>query len=638
MDKNQVTGLILIFLIIVGYSWWMSPTEEEQKAMEMKRDSAQLAYKKEQREDSLAQIQRETQNTFKKDSISQDSLSTDSAVKKAPTKNLGSFSQAADGEEKIYTIENQNIIVKFSNKGAYPLYAELKDFESYDGSPLYLFKGKDNRFELLFNADNVGISTLDLYFEPVQSQTKLNASESEKTIQFRAYAGSNRYIEFKYSLKPESHLLDFSISMHGMDDIIPRNNPYANLNWESKARRHEKGTDWENKNTTVYYKYYEDEVDYLSETSDENDELLKTRVRWIAYKGHFFTSALIAEEAFQSAEIRYEKDEAQEIYLKEFYSSIDAEYSQMTEKPMKMAYYFGPNDYDILSDVKLKEDDDLNLKRVLPLGWSVFRWINQFIVIPLFNFLGSFISNYGLIILIMTVIIKLVLFPLTYKSYVSSAKMRVLKPQIDEINKKIPKDKAMERQQATMGLYKKAGVNPMGGCLPMLIQFPFLIAMFRFFPASIELRQKSFLWADDLSTYDSIWTFPGGFEIPFYGDHISLFTLLMAGALMLSTLLNQNQMSGGSAQMPGMKMMMYIMPLMMLFWFNNYSAGLSYYYFLSNVITIGQTLIIRHMIDEDKLLRKLNENKKKPKKRSKFQERLDKMAKEKERMNKNKKK
>jgi YidC/Oxa1 family membrane protein insertase len=638
MDRNQVTGLILIFLIIVGYSWWMSPSEEEQKALEMKRDSARRAQQNELREDSLAQLRRESQNTFKKDSLLQDSLNTDTAVKKTHTKNLGSFSQASEGEDKVYTIENQNMIVKFSNKGAYPIYAELKDFKSYDGSPLYLFKGKDNQFELLFNADNVGISTLDLYFEPVQNQTEFNASESGKAIQFRAYAGNNRYIEFKYSLEPESHLLDFSISMHGMDDIIPRNNPYANLNWESKARRHEKGTDWENQNTTVYYKYFEDEVDYLTETSDEKDELLKTRVRWIAYKGHFFTSALIAEGAFQSAQVEYTKDEAQEVYLKKFSSSIDAEYDQMIGKPMKMAYYFGPNDYDLLSDVKLKEDDELNLKRILPLGWAVFRWINQFIVIPLFNFLGSFISNYGIIILIMTIIIKMVLFPLTYKSYVSSAKMRVLKPQIDEINKKIPKDKAMERQQATMGLYKKAGVNPMGGCLPMLIQFPFLIAMFRFFPASIELRQKSFLWADDLSTYDSIWTFPGGFEIPFYGDHISLFTLLMAGALMLSTLLNQNQMSGGSSQMPGMKMMMYIMPLMMLFWFNNYSAGLSYYYFLSNVITIGQTLIIRRMIDEDKLLRKLNENKKKPKKRSKFQERLEKMAKEKERMNKNRKK
>ncbi|NJO89509.1 MAG: membrane protein insertase YidC [Chloroflexia bacterium] len=290
-----------------------------------------------------------------------------------------------------------------------------------------------------------------------------------------------------------------------------------------------------------------------------------------------------------------------------------------------LSIYYGPNQYKILNNIHLEEGDDTT-EKMIPLGWGIFGWINRFAIIPIFNWLGGFISNYGLLILLMTIIIKIALFPLTYKSYKSSAKMRVLKPQIDEINKKIPKDKAMERQQATMALYRKAGVNPMGGCLPMLIQFPFLIAMYRFFPASIELRQKAFLWTDDLSSYDSILDLP--FNIPMYGDHISLFTLLMAVSIVLSTKINGAQMQTGSSQMPGMKMMMWMMPVMMLLWFNNYSSGLSYYYFLSNIITIGQTLLIRQFVDDEAVLQKLNENKKKPKKKSKFQERLEQAAKQ----------
>ncbi|MDK2979484.1 MAG: YidC/Oxa1 family rane protein insertase, partial [Bacteroidales bacterium] len=286
-------------------------------------------------------------------------------------------------------------------------------------------------------------------------------------------------------------------------------------------------------------------------------------------------------------------------------------------------FYFGPNHYTTL------KKQGLEFERIIPLGWGIFGWINRFVVIPVFNFLDNFIANYGLIILILTILIKTVLFPLTYKSYLSSAKMRVLKPEIDLINKKFPKkEDAMKKQQATMALYKKSGVNPMGGCIPMLIQFPILIALFRFFPSSIELRQKSFLWADDLSSYDSILDLP--FDIPFYGDHVSLFTLLMALALFFSTKINSGQMGDSNQQMPGMKFMMnYMMPVMLLFFFNGYSAGLSYYYFLSNVITMGQTLIIRRFVDDESLLKKLHENKKKPVKKSKWQQRLEEAAKQK---------
>ena len=328
-----------------------------------------------------------------------------------------------------------------------------------------------------------------------------------------------------------------------------------------------------------------------------------------------------------NANVEHENFEEFSKYLKKFNVNISLPFDGGTDEKVEFAFYYGPNQYSVLKEIQINKDEDLNLTRMIPLGWGIFGWINRFAIIPLFNFLGGFFTSYGLIILLMTVLIKLVLFPLTYKSYASSAKMRVLKPQIDAINEKISKDKSMERQQATMALYRKAGVNPMGGCLPMLLQFPILIAMYRFFPASIELRQQPFLWATDLSSYDSIFDLP--FTIPMYGDHISLFTLLMAVSMIFSTKLNSSQMQGANAQMPGMKMMMYMMPVMMLLWFNNYSSGLSYYYFLSNLITVGQTIIIRRFVDDKAVLLKLNENKKKPKKKSKFQTRLEDMAKQK---------
>jgi YidC/Oxa1 family membrane protein insertase len=303
---------------------------------------------------------------------------------------------------------------------------------------------------------------------------------------------------------------------------------------------------------------------------------------------------------------------------------------------MRFAYYYGPNHYKTLKNIKFESGEDLNLKKLVPLGWGIFGWVNRFAIIPMFNFLGSFLSDYGLIILLMTLIIKTVLFPLTYKSFLSSAKMRVLKPQVEEITAKIPKEKTMERQQETMKLYRRVGVNPMGGCVPLLLQFPILIAMYLLFPASIELRQKSFLWASDLSTYDSILDL--GFNIPMYGNHISLFALLMAVAMLISTVMNGSQMTGANQQMPGMKLMMYLMPVMMVLWFNNYSAGLSYYYFLSNVITIGQTLLIRRMVDENKLLEQLNAKKTKPEKKSRFRERMEHIQKEQQRQIQNRKK
>lgn len=389
----------------------------------------------------------------------------------------------------------------------------------------------------------------------------------------------------------------------------------------------EKGRNAEKQYSGLYYKYHLDEVDWIKGAKDDSEDL-RTKVKWIGFKGQFFSSVFIADDAFASAlvEVKGESSESSNfLAYNRAETVIPVDFS--TNENIGFSFYFGPNHFFTLN----RYDKALELNKLIPLGWGIFGWVNRIAVLPVFNFLEGFIGSYGIIILILTILIKLVLFPLTYKSYMSTAKMKVLKPQIDEINERIPKEKAMERQQATMALYKKAGVNPMGGCLPMLLQMPILIAMFNFFPVSIELRQESFLWATDLSTYDSIFDLP--FNIPFYGAHVSLFTLLMAATNMLYTKMN-SEMTASANQMPGMKGMMYMMPVMFLFFFNNYASGLSYYYFVSTLITVGQTLLIRRFVDEKKLLKKIQANQKKPVKKSKFAQRLEEMTKQQQQLQK----
>ncbi len=632
MDKNQIFGIIIIVGLLIAYGIYNQPSKEEIAKKQREQDSIRKVLVEKQIQDSIAAMRDSVAKALIVNKVeAADSVNSDTVNTENLKSNLGIFSASALGEEKFVTLENQKIKIKFTTKGAYPYFAELRDFkrggEKPWDKPLILFDENDNQFDLKFYSNNKDISTADLYFVNTKGDSLYDASEQKQTVTLRLNAGDDKYIDYIYSLDPDSYLLKFVIQFHGLENDLASNSSYIDINWKSKIRKQEKGADWENQNSTIYYKYFEDDVKYLTETSDDKKESADTRIRWIAYKDQFFSTILIADDYFSSAEMEYTKDKTFDKYLKHLESTISIPFENGNPK-YAFNYYIGPNDFDILKKIKGPEDQDLNLKRLIPLGWSVFRWVNLYIIIPLFNGLGYlFGSNMGLIILIMTVIIKLALFPFTFKSYKSSAKMRVLKPQIDEINKKIPKEKTMERQQATMALYKKVGVNPMGGCLPMLFQMPFLIAMFRFFPSSIELRQKGFLWAADLSSYDSIWTFPHGFSIPWYGDHVSLFALLMAVAMLISQLLNKNQMSGGNTQMPGMKMMLYLMPVMMVLWFNKYSSGLSYYYFLSNIITIIQTLLIRRMINEDDLLAKLNTNKKKVKPKSNWQKRIEDMQK-----------
>jgi YidC/Oxa1 family membrane protein insertase len=436
-------------------------------------------------------------------------------------------------------------------------------------------------------------------------------------------AGKDRYIEYLYTMSPGDYRVGFDMKFVNMNEIMSQNNSYIDLAWNIFVPGQEMGRLNEMNYTTIFFKHYQDEVEKFNMRTKKEvmEKDISTRVKWIAFKQQFFSSVLIAENAFANATVRSTKLEEHPKYLKIFESQIGIPFEQSPEQVQKMTFYFGPNHFNTLKKYELE------LENLVGLGGLMSRVINRYAIIPVFNFLNKSIDNYGLIILLLTILIKLVLFPLTYRSYISMAKMRALKPEIDAINEKIPKEKSMERQQATMALYKKAGVSPLGGCLPVILQMPILIAMFRFFPTSIELRQQRFLWAHDLSTYDSILDLP--FTIPMYGDHISLFTLLMTASTILTMRIsNQANMSG--SQMPGMKGMMYIMPIMFMFLLNNWSSALTYYYFLANVITFGQNQISKRFVDEDALRKKLQSNQKKSstKKQSSFQKRLEDMAKQ----------
>jgi YidC/Oxa1 family membrane protein insertase len=436
----------------------------------------------------------------------------------------------------------------------------------------------------------------------------------------RLLAGDDRYIEYKYTLEPEKYSLDFDVTFRNLAEILPANQNSITLDWRMYIPQQEKGRQNEERYTTIKYKYYQDEVAGLRLSSNKEVEEvdLTTKLSWVAFVDQFFSSVIISDDFFLNGSVVSTKTLTSKKYIRYYTAEIGVPFNSGEETNLGMRLYFGPNHISTLR----KEGQDLD--KIIILGKNIIGWINRFVIIPVFNWLERYISNYGLIILILTILIKIVLFPLTFKSYQSQAKMAVLKPMVDEIGKKYPnKDDAMKKQQATMDLYKRAGINPMGGCLPMLLQFPILFAMFRFFPVSIELRQEPFLWATDLSTYDSILNLP--FNIPMYGDHVSLFTILMTISSVITT-----KMSGQSAgqDQPGMKVMMYMMPVMFLVMMNNFPAGLTYYYFLANMLTWGQNMITKRFIDKEKVLATIEENRKKPVKKSKWQQRLEAAAKQ----------
>jgi len=636
MDRNTVIGVVLIFAILIGFSYFNKPSEEQIAAAKRTRDSIELVRVEKEREIETAKKIEAAQTQVTEAPVLNDSLlSQEDVVRK---EKFGAFADASIGTEQFYTIENNLMKVTFSNKGGRIYSVELKNFKTYEGNPLILFEGNTSKFGMNFFAQNRSIETGSFYFTPSDSaenveitgpeikigkegNEKFNAENNleSKSISMRLMAGDGKYLEYKYTLAYNSYLVGFDINMNGLNNVVTTNSNYLNFNWNITVPRQEKKSQYgEDSYTTIYYKYMDDDVDYLS-TGKSGEESLRTKTKWVSFKQLFFASTLIADESFPTADIKTELTEDDPRYLGNFNADIALPYEGKESESVKMKFYFGPSHYSTLKQY------DLSMERMINLGYAIVRPVNKWLIIPTFNFLRKYIDNFGIIILLLTIFIKLLIFPFTYKSYHSQAKMKALKPEMDEISEKFGKDKPMEKQQAVMALYKKAGVNPMGGCLPMLFQFPVLIAMFFFFPTSIELRQESFLWATDLSSYDSILNLP--FTIPFYGSHVSLFCLLMTITTIISTYMNSQTQNTDA--MPGMKTMMYIMPVMFLFILNGYASGLSYYYFLANVITIGQMYVFRFMIDEDKIRAQIQINKKKPIVKSKFQQKLEDMAKQK---------
>ncbi|BBE15942.1 inner membrane protein translocase component YidC, long form [Aquipluma nitroreducens] len=634
MDRNTILGAVLIFSILIGFSYFNKPSEKQLAAAKHQRDSIALV-RADQEKKVLSEKKLEETQTVLSASTNADSLV--SGANQVLKEKFGVFAEASVGKEKFYSIENNLVKVTLSNKGGRIYSVELKNFKTFEGKPLILFEGTTSKFGMNFFAQNRSIETESFYFVPSDStpsqvitgpevkigregMEKFNTggANSSKTVSMRLMAGDGKYLEYKYSLSYNSYLVGFEVNTKNLSNVITTNSNYLNFNWKIDVPRQERKSKMgEDNYSTIYYKFQDDDVEKLS-TGKSGTESLRTKTKWVSFKQLFFASTLIADDAFPTVDIKTELTKEDPRYVGKFNADVAIPYEGKDSETIKMKFYFGPSHYTTLKQY------DLSMEKQINLGYVVVRQVNQWIIIPTFNFLRRFISNFGIIILLLTVFIKLLIFPFTYKSYHSQAKMKALKPEIDEINAKFGKDKPMEKQQATMALYKKAGVNPMGGCLPMLFQFPVLIAMFFFFPTSIELRQQSFLWATDLSTFDSIWNMP--FTIPFYGSHVSLFCLLMTITTIISTYMNSQTQN--TEAMPGMKTMMYIMPVMFLFILNSYASGLSYYYFLANVFTIGQIYVFRMLIDEDKIRAQIMINKKKPVVKSKFQQKLEEMSKQ----------
>ena len=557
----------------------------------------------------------------------------------------GAFASSMTGTEQIVKLRNDSLEVEVSTKGGVITRAKLLGYKAYNAPQVEVFSPQDNQYGFVLSNNTQRFETQNFYFTP--------SEVTDTSVVMKLDLGDGATWGLKYSLERGSYMVRMQMLQSGMNKVIPLNINSVDLTWHQKMARHEEGKMFEERNSAIYYKYAgeDGDVEYTKESGND-DEDIKDRLKWISTKNQFFSAVLIADSVFTGAhlESREIKKEAADYqtHLKVMDIRTSVPYASDKANPANFYFYFGPNRYKLLSSYdKYSPNEDLKLTKLIPLGWKLFRWINTGIIIPVFNWLGSFISNYGIIILILTILIKIVLSPLTFKSYMSQAKMRVLSPDIAAINEKYPgQDNAMKRQQKTMELYSLAGANPMGGCLPMLLQMPILIAMFTFFPSCIELRGQAFLWAKDLSAPDKIVEWGG--QIPFitnyFGNHLSLFCLLMTVTNIGYTYLTmQSQQSQQS--MPGMKAMMYLMPLMFLVFFNNYASGLSYYYFISLLITIAQTYMCRALVSEDKVRATIAANRAKPRKKSGFMARLEEMQrqqqqmlKEQEKRNKSKKK
>ncbi len=611
LDLNSIIGFILIFLILVWIIYNNQPTQKEIEAEQAKKELVK-------QEESTTKIADEAPFTATIDSTSTDTLQ----IAKLKS-SLGNFAYSAtlpSAKNEVTTLENDFLLLKIANKGGYIVEATLKNYTKFSknsGQLVSLIKDNNSDLNIQFQTnDNRTLNTKDLYFEPTLTKVGEN-----QILSMQLKAGPNEFLEFKYVLKPNDYMLDFEVQSQGLNKVLNSSKP-MDLEWKMKTYRTEKSISYENRYTVADYKYEDDKFSYVSDGTAKEDTPID--VSYVSFKQHFFTSILLTDKPFKTSIIHSDnlvKDEVIDtVFTKQFKANVPLAFTN-GEVDYKMNWYFGPSDYKTL---KSYEKD---IERIIPLGWGIFGWINKFIFIPLFGFISSYIA-YGIAIIVFTILIKIAMSPITYKSFLSQAKMKVLRPEITELGEKYKKD-AMKKQQETMKLYNKAGVNPMAGCIPALIQMPFMYASFLFFPSAFELRQKSFLWADDLSSFDSIAQLP--FHIPFYGSHISLFPILASIAIFFYMKMTTGDQQMAAPQQEGMpdmakmmKIMIYVSPIMMLFIFNSYGSGLSLYNFISNLITIGIMFVIKnYIVDPDKIHAQIQENKlKEPKKQGKFQRKL----------------
>ena len=599
MNKNTIIGFVLIGLIMFGFSFYQSKQYQKQAEAQ-----AQL--------DSIAMVERAMQAAA--DSAKVDSGETTAVkvqVENTPVYKDSLLNEARNAQEQILTLANDKINVEFTTKGAQFYSVKINDYTSYDSTALYLVKPQMSQYGINLYAGEY-INTKDFVFDVVE--------HNDSVLVMRMPFSNGGYLQQKYTLVAGSYNVKNELSISG--NVVPRNVSSLDIDWTLTVPRLEKGYKNEKQYSKLDYYFDGDKKPEQIGRGRDASERINAKFKWFAFQQQFFSAIMTAPQEFASSDDLSVKFFSEEEYkeqgkLMTCHAKLRSEFQPGQDVVIPYEFYFGPNDYEVLKSYDQKYED------IIPLGWWIVSWISRFVIIPCFAFLGKFISNYGLIILLMTILIKIVVSPLTIKSYKSSAKMQVLKPEIDQLNKKYPNEKdAMKKQQAMMDLYRKAGVSPMGGCLPMLLQMPVLFAMFRFFPACIDLRQQKFLWADDLSAYDSIWDF--GVNVPLLGDHLSLFALLMAITMFFYSRMTSSQMSD-DPNMAGMKFMsLWMMPIMMFFICNNLSAALSYYYLLSNIITMGQTWYVRKFIvTEGKVRAEMVANANKPKQKSKWQMRLE---------------
>lgn len=685
MDKNTLTGLLLMGLVIFGFMWLNKPSAEElerqrQERARMEAEATQKAadlgdltldsitpaetasiaatIRELGQSDTLIGLTRlhvdnvnltldaqgQVAGTVEANGqqipvaplLANDVASMKPSVAAAAVRNLREglataaryrgFARHLSGDSTTVTLANNLLTLEISNKGGAIARASLNDYKSYDSTAVTLLAPATDSYSFTLTSATQRFETSEFFFTPVV--------ENDSTVTMMLDLGDGASCGIRYTLHPDSYLVGIDVVQSGMQAIIPSSVATMDLTWHQKMRRLEAGRVFEERNSALYYMFPDGDVDNLSEGSDDSEEI-NQRVKWVSCKNQFFSAVLMARSNFAAAELSSRILEHDPDYIKKMEIALTLDYSATLANPASFVMYLGPNSYPIMKDVEknIFPDENMHLTNLIPLGWPIFRWISTLIIIPVFSFLGSFISNYGIIILILTIFIKVILYPFTYKSLISQAKMRLLAPELKAINEKYPgNENAMKRQQESMALYSRAGANPMSGCLPMLLQMPVLVAMFWFFPSAIELRGESFLWAKDLAAPDAIisWTADIPLISSTFGNHISLFCLLMTITNIVYTYLNmQTQASSG---MPGMKWMMYLMPLMFLFIFNNYAAGLSYYYLLSLLITIIMTFIFRKVVSEEKMRAKMAENAKKPKKKGWMATKLEEAQKQQEAM------